>query len=538
MRTFRVLALVFPALTGGAALVAQAVERTDVPARGMLRVTFDPRIMTWNDEFSPAGRRRLGFGLTGDTVGSRYIPVLAQLEQNVRAVTGDLVPVIQPQVLGRGDRPAPLPRFVANLGAGLLSVRQERRTYPVAAELGVTNRLSVSLMAPIVRVATHSGLQLSSRGANVGLNPSLTVPGATGAYAAFFTQFDSTLAHFEQNINAGLYGCAGNPACPARDSLAFWRSVRDALHGTVYGVAQVGSPFMPLDSSPAGRGIDSAVARIRRDMAGFGVAGFDATFLLPTDTLSNVLVQAAIVDSAIGFGYNRIPFRSNGFRYGLGDVEVAAKYRLLGGGRGGGHYAAAVKGLVRLPTGGRDADDELLAQPIGDHQTDLEGQLTQELVAGPLWLNVAVRAGLQRPGTRVRRVAPPDVFLVPAAATATLRWDPGDYAGVDVAQLLRLAPEFAVGVTAGYWTKQQDRYAFQSPDDSVALATRLGAPVAASVLDEGTSQRRLRLGVAVTYHGATVEGGFSIEQTVSGVGGLVPAATVYRLVLRTSRKLF
>ena len=149
----------------------------------------------------------------------------------------------------------------------------------------------------------------------------------------------------------------------------------------------------------------------------------------------------------------------------------------------------------------------------------------------------------QRPGVRVRRVAPPDAFLVPAAATASLRWDPGDYVGVDVAPLVRLAPEFAVGFTAGYWTKQRDRYAFQSPQDSVALAHRLGegpvgAPVAASVLDEGTSQRRLRLGFAMTYHGATVEGGFSIEQTVSGVGGFVPAATVYRLVLRTSRKLF
>src|SRR5881275_3708669 len=113
MRTLRmVLLIVSPALTGGAGLaVAQAVERTDVPARGTLRVTFDPRIMTWNDEFTDAGRRRLGFGLTGDTVGSRYIPALAQLEQNVRTVTGDL-PL--------------LPRFVASLGAGLLSVRQER----------------------------------------------------------------------------------------------------------------------------------------------------------------------------------------------------------------------------------------------------------------------------------------------------------------------------------------------------------------------------------------------------------------------------
>src|SRR5881227_2556267 len=123
MRTFRfVLALLGSAVTGGASLAAQAVERTDVPGRGVLRVTFDPRIMTWNDQFTDAGRRRLGFGLTGDTVGSRYIPVLGQLEQNVRTVTGDLIPVIRPQVLGHGDREELLPRFVASLGAGLLSV--------------------------------------------------------------------------------------------------------------------------------------------------------------------------------------------------------------------------------------------------------------------------------------------------------------------------------------------------------------------------------------------------------------------------------
>src|SRR5256886_2111924 len=201
------------------------------------------------------------------------------------------------------------------------------------------------------------------------------------------------------------------------------------------------------------------------------------------------------------------------------------------------HYAAAVKALVRLPTGARDSADDLLAQPIGDHQTDLEGQLTQELIAGPLWLNLAVRAGLQRPGVRVRRVAPPEAFLVPAAATASLRWDPGDYVGVDVAPLVRFASEFAAGFTAGYFTKQPDHYAFQSPQDSVALATRLGAPTSASVPDQGTGQRWLRLGFAVTYHTPGVEGGFSIEQTVSGAG-LVPGVTIYRLVPRAAPQPF
>src|SRR5207248_2877299 len=302
MRTLRiVLLLVSPALTGGAMLAAQAVERTDVPARGVLRVTFDPRIMTWNDEFTDAGRLKLGAPLTGDTVGGRYIPVVARLEQNVRVASG-------------------LAGFVASLGAGLFNVRQERRTYPTTAELGITKRLSVSLMVPMVRVQTRASLQLSNRGANLGVNPLVVnTLGVRGKDSAFFAQFDSALVRLDQQAA----GCALPPSpCAARDSSARWRGVRDA--------------------------------------------------------------------------------------------ELAAKYRLVAGA----HYAAALQAVVRLPTGAKDSANELLIQHIGDHQLDLEGRLMQELSVGPLWLNVAVRAATQRPGTQVRRVAPWDAFLVPAAATA------------------------------------------------------------------------------------------------------------------------
>lgn len=515
MRTLRLaLILVSPALTGGAMLAAQAVERTDVPPRGMLRVTFETRVMTWNDQFTDSGRVRLGAPMTGDTIGGRFIPTVAQLQQNVRVASG-------------------IAGFVASLGQGLLSVRQERRTFPIKAELGVTNRLSVSLMVPIVRVATRASLQRSNKGANLGLNPRLQgVLGADGAYATFFTQFDTTLRRFDQNIQAGQYGCGVNPSCVARDSSAHWHAVLDALRAATYGVGLTGSPFMPLDTSAAGRGIDTTVARIEQGLGvTFGVAGFDTTFLLPSDTLTDLLLDQALIDSS-GFGYVGLPFRSS-WRYGLGDVELAAKYRMVAGA----HYAAAVQALVRLPTSGRDSADDLLRQSLGDHQLDLEGRLTQELTVGPLWLNVAVQAGLQRAGTRVRRVAPIDAFLVPATATANLRWDPGDYVGVDVAPLVQLNREFAAGFTAGYFSKARDHYAYQSVQDSVDLETRTGFPAAASLLNAGTSERRLRLGFAVTYHAPTVEGGFSIEQTVSGAG-LVPGATLYRIEFRTSRRLF
>src|SRR5882762_4091844 len=295
------LLLASAALTGGATVAAaQAVERTDVPARGVVRVTFDPRIMTWNDQFTGAGRMKLGAPLTGDTVGGRYIPVVARLEQNVRVASG-------------------LSSFVASLGAGLLSVRQERRTYPTTAQLGLTNRLSVSLMVPMVRVETRASLQLSNRGANLGVNPLvLNALGARGTDSAFFAQFDMALAQLDQQAA----GCVAPPSpCAARDSSARWHAVRDALHSSVYGLGQTGSPFLPLDTSTAGQAIDTAVARIQRGFLTFTIAGFDATVALASDTLSGDAFQQILLNpDPNGFGYVTVPFIRN-FRYRLGDVE-------------------------------------------------------------------------------------------------------------------------------------------------------------------------------------------------------------------------
>src|SRR5439155_6380363 len=138
MRALRfAVMLATPALAGGVSLAAQAVERTDVPRRGTLRVTLDPRIVTWDRQYvNGTAWRPLGAPLTGDSVGSAGIPSVARLEQDVRTASG-------------------LSGFLASLGKGLFSVRQERRTFPIAAELGVTDRLAVSVMLPIVRVATR-----------------------------------------------------------------------------------------------------------------------------------------------------------------------------------------------------------------------------------------------------------------------------------------------------------------------------------------------------------------------------------------------
>ncbi len=354
--------LVGSALVGGARLASQAVERSDVPGSGVLRVTFDPRIMTWNSVFTDLGRLSLGRGLTGDSVGPAYIPAVAQLQRDVRFASG---------VAG----------FVASLGQGVLSVRQERRTYPVSAELGLSQRLSVRLMVPIVRVGVRTGLQLSPQGSTLGVNPKLTTAGAAAGYQAFFQQFGAALAQLDSNIAHGVYPGCGGPCAP-RDSSSYWHQVRDALARSVNGV-----PFLPRDSSDGGKGITSTLTTIESDMAKFSVA-FSGALQLPSDTtrVGYASMELAVCPvcflqpDSLGFGYHGFPFR-NSFRYNLGDVQLGAKYRFAAGA----HYAAAALALLRLPTGATDSADDWLRPSIGDHLWGFEGQVQQESSRATAW---------------------------------------------------------------------------------------------------------------------------------------------------------
>jgi hypothetical protein len=242
-------------------------------------------------------------------------------------------------------------------------------------------------------------------------------------------------------------------------------------------------------------------------------------------------LDSLLSDTTYAFG----PISNTGrrSRYFAGDVELQAKYRFLES------HDHALSGalVVRLPTGHQDSPNRLFDLSTGDHQTDIEIQVTQELtLLRRLWLHAMLRAGRQQPGTRQRRVGPQSTLLIPHAALAQLNWDPGDYAALDIAPMYRFSRTFGLGFTAGYGTKQRDRYSYRSTQDSIDVATRLGAPVSAGVLDAGTEQRWTRLGVAVTYVSSDYEGSVSIEQTVSGSKGAhVPAATVLRVVMRTSR---
>lgn len=504
------LLLAVAATVGAPGLPSQAVERSDTPRRGALRVTFDPRIMTWEEEFTPDGRQPLGAAFAGDSL-TQWQPARALVEANVRAATG-------------------LAGYVARLGGSLLAIRAQRRVTPIALEYGITNRLSLGAMVPIVRVEVREGFRQKPAGSNLGALPD------TALYATFFNHLNLALTQLNDSIAAGAYGCPGSPACQRAQALySQGQALASALSSSVHDTAAM---FLPIAGSDAGRALRAIVADLGRTLADtFNIAAFSRdTFLLPAvpvpgDAAADLLDARLSADSLAPFGGST----TRRLRYFPGDVELTARYRLFSGPA----FAATAAVVVRLPTGHQDSPNDPFDVATGDHQTDVEGRLISELTLWRrLWLNLSLRGARQLPGQRERRIGPVTDPFLPAGTLARLRWDPGDYVAVDAAPLYRFSRLFAAGLTFGVYRQGRDRYAFLSPTDSSAVAARAGGPVSPALLELGTAIRLTRLGVAATFSGPRLEGGFSVERTISGAGGPVPVATVFRIVMRQTILLF
>lgn len=497
---------------------AQAVDRTDTPRRGTLRVSFDPTTMTWERNFTPTGRQGIGAGLSGDSAATQ-LPAVAMIQQDTRALTG-------------------IAGYVASIGHDLLAVRAERRVMPIGLEYGISDRLSVGVMVPIVRVYVREGYTLHPPGSNVGFGPRTSADSAR--YLTFFANLQTALTLLSDSIKAGAFGCPASPACARAQAIdTLWQTMSQTLTHAVFGVPDSVAHYLPLAGSDAGRAITALVTGLQRALADtFHISAFNKdTLLLPAtaivDPADIAALYAARADSLALAPFGATPRR---LRFFAGDVEVQAKMRLLESD----DAALAAAFVVRLPTGHQESPNDPFDISTGDHQTDLEGRLTGEFtLLNRIWLNASVRAARQLPGTRARRVGPADNPFLPLSTLAPrLRWDPGDFVAIDVAPMFRFNPRFAVGVTASYYAQGQDKYGFFNPQDSVALAMQIGAPANVSVLDAGTAIRQTRLGFALTYTGPRLEGGLSVQQTVSGAGGLVPDQTVFRIVIRQAILLF
>ena len=219
---------------------------------GAIRLRVTTGWTRYDERFTPAGRRTLGDEISADPLGAQQLPLLAPRETGLQTLTGD------PQT---------------KLSFGRLAVQSGVRivTTPIVVEYGLTRRLTVGVMVPViqtrraisVKVDSDSGTAARQGGANVGFVPA----GARGdaatrnalVYAAYKSAADSLATLVTRcPANPTASGCAAVNLNPSDASAAglLARQFADAIKAAL-GTDTATALLAPREGSALAARIDA-----------------------------------------------------------------------------------------------------------------------------------------------------------------------------------------------------------------------------------------------------------------------------------------
>ncbi len=335
-----------------------------------------------------SGRRPLGSLLTTDSLGPAQLLQLGQTQSAVQQLTGN---------------------SAVHVSAGQLATTAGVRivVMPFVAEYGLTDRLTVGVMIPVVQSRSTVMGQLNrlpTNSANVGLNPSRFFGNASAqaSNAAATSGLNAAAAQLTSQLTA----CSANPlgsGCAtllARTAEAptvvlgstAFAAAASALYGT--GPNQLGQTFVPITGSDAEKAVDAQLVAYQLLYQGFGLNAGATSLTAAGGPAGTRQLQQLLRDSLFGIARDTLGIHD---RFEVGDVEVGATYQLknsfndsamaLGAPR---QYRASIQGIVRLGTGRPPKPNTFFDVGSGDGQTDVEvrGALDVKLSQRWMWTGV------------------------------------------------------------------------------------------------------------------------------------------------------
>jgi len=538
--TSALLVLAAAACAVPGALRAQGDEAPP-PARGVLRVLLPPVWWRWD--------RRFGEGTTGyvtgalepagvdfgaESLGVAQLPFLGPSQSALRTITR-------------------IPAFTFSLGQADLRLNANVRAMPIGVAVGISRRLSVSVLVPLVRSRVEAFFQMdtaAARRGTVGWNPAYATPSSLDAFRG---QVDAALAALRTQAAAGPAALRPQAQAALEQLSPLWCGLYTVAGGSSSDPASVcysatrvsASPFLPLGTSEAGDSITSRLAGARTSWsqlvsayAGAGVTlpGFTAAFTLPSDAVTRDDVQRFLRDTVLGAGGDSLAMV---LHTRLGDIEAAATYVFADRPR----YRGRVTATVRLPTGIVDSDRNFIDVGTGDHQLDVELGVRNDLTVGTSFRVVAAgRIGIQFADQLERRVSPASQPIAPLAQLALLRRDLGDYVAFDITPTWRLDDALSLGVRYAFFRQGSTRFSYRDTEDSARTV------LPASVLDQETAVRWMRIGVGVTFStlsrfaagraGLPYTLSIGYQNTLWGRGGRTPQTSLVYISLASYFRLW
>ncbi|HJU90248.1 MAG TPA: hypothetical protein VJ672_12695 [Gemmatimonadaceae bacterium] len=520
----------------GASAHAQAIigigdDAIGVP-RGRVRLTIEGAFSRHDRVFDIDGNSvPFGAEFARDSLGADALEPLRPIESALRSLSG-------------------LPDARVTLGRSVATFSSRIATTRFALEAGVTNRLTIGAMLPIVqtRVTPFINVNPNAIGGNISLNPATTDAAIQLQNQQFFQQFLAAQAQLGSLITDCLAGSA-DPRCP--NALAQGPALQAAAipFGTQL-QSVFGSMFVPL----VGTQTDLAM-RAR-------LTSFANTY--------NSLLGSSVITHPGPIGASRT-FSTNDFqdlvssadfafrpllqirREGIGDIELGGQFLLINTLPGdrrlrptGAGVRLAVGGLVRLGTGSPESPDDLADIGTGDGQTDVEARAVTDLVLGRrAWISIGGRYGWQMKDELPMRISPRDEPFAPLYTRRTVSRDLGDYIELEATPRFVLSRYFMLGGQYVYRRKAEDKHT-----GTFAVTNLAGDNVTldAGVLDVGTEEVAHRVTGGVVFSTVAayrerrarwpIEISFRHTETLAGSGGFVPKTVVESIQARLYVRLF
>jgi hypothetical protein len=358
----------FVAEAGGQSSLTHTEDAIPIPG-GWFRLSVGNAWTRYESRFGENGEiRALGDELSTDSLGARQLPRLAPIEGALQTLT---------------KNPA------QRLTFGRLDVRSDARivTTPFALEYGITRRISLGVVVPVVQTRRSAQVRVNQRAtgdttktSNVGIVPiteraarAMENANLVAALSTASTQLSALLARCAQNASAAecdpVRGREADAAEAARRASEFAGAV-----ATAYGISADKAVVAPLAGGALAKSIESERAALAAKLATYVPGTAIGTLPTVTTEFSYVDLQGrfgspGLLQNNLGGGLDSIATTE---RIGLGDIELRARVLLIDHAQRdtlpirGVQVRLAIGGIARLATSRPDTARNLLDIGTGE----------------------------------------------------------------------------------------------------------------------------------------------------------------------------
>ncbi len=472
------------------------LEGGSVVSRGTFLLRLEPSFLVVDGLYASGAETPLGSHFFLSDIGTRHAPALEPTEARFHELAGGGA---VPLRLGKSD--------------GRLSL--EEHVVPLDLWYGVLDRVAIGITVPIIRRQMGAILRYSAEGANVGLNPALSAPGAV---SDFLGQATSALGEARDAVEGH---CAG-----AGDEEAVCLGGRDLVNEVDGFLSLLETSYEAEEVFPsAGRELGGAIeARwlsLLSQLAGWGAIP-PAEVPLAVSALTQEIFRSTVVAPA--WPGDGVPVGTPESFFDLGDVEVHAAVRLFDVVSNDGSpfaFRSELSGTFRFATA---KPDTLRALAPGTSTRGASGMRVRLESEALLWRHFSVTGLLEGAwfGGREMPLLSPDPSqpFSPGRTRARVKWTPGSHVRVNLVPRFRLGATLVLGVGWDVFRQEADTFSALDPD-----GPQVSAPDGARTVQSLIAELRYvaRASPAADTSPFPFEAFIRVSRSVSGSGPWSPA---------------